>query len=58
MPWLSIMESTYRPEPAQVAQSTAPLAWQSVHRELLPIAFSSKDNPTGFSIISSGIALS
>jgi hypothetical protein len=39
-------------------QSTAPLAWQSVHRGLSPITFSAKDIPTGFSILSSGIALS
>lgn len=32
MPWLSIMESTYRPVPEQVAQSNAPLASQQVQR--------------------------
>lgn len=58
MPWLSIMESTYRPVPVQVAQSNAPLASQQVQRRLSPISFSDIDNPTGSSIISSGIGLS
>lgn len=58
MPWHSIMESTYRPVPEQVAQSNAPLASQQVQRLLSPISFSDMDNPTGSSIISSGIDLS
>lgn len=58
IPWLSNMESTYNPEPEQVVQRTAPLASQSMHRGLFPIAFSAKDVPTGFSILSSGIGLS
>ena len=58
IPWLSNIESTYKPEPEQVLQRTAPLAWQWLHRGLSPINFSAKDIPTGFSILSSGIALS
>lgn len=58
MPWLSNIESTYKPEPEQVVQRTAPFALQSVHREFSPITFSAKDIPIGFSILSSGIALS
>lgn len=58
IPWLSNMESTYKPEPEQVAQRTAPLAWQLMQQGLSPITFSSKDKPIGFSMISSGIGLS
>jgi hypothetical protein len=58
MPWLSIIESTYKPEPEHVVQRTAPLAWQSVHRGLSPITFSANEIPTGSSILSSGIGLS
>lgn len=58
IPWLSNIESTYRPEPEQVVHSTAPLAWQSVQRRLFPITFSESESPTGFSILSSGIGLS
>lgn len=58
IPWLSIIESTYKPEPEQVAHSTAPFASHSGHLVLSPIFLRDKDTPTGFSIISSGIALS
>lgn len=58
IPWLSIMESTYNPDPEQVAQRIAPFASQEWQRVLLPMFFSLSDNPTGFSIISSGTALS
>lgn len=58
MPWLSNIESTYRPEPEQVVQRMAPLASQSMHRGLFPMTFSAKDIPIGFSILSSGTAIS
>lgn len=58
MPWLSNIESTYKPEPEQVAQRTAPFALHSVHLGLSPITFSDSDRPIGFSILSSGIGLS
>lgn len=58
IPWLSSIESRYKPEPEQVAQRTAPFASHSEHRNLSPMFFSAKDKPVGFSIISSGMALS
>lgn len=58
IPWLSIIESTYKPEPEQVAQSRAPLASHLGHLVLSPTFFWDKDIPIGLSIISSGIALS
>lgn len=39
IPWLSIIESTYKPEPEHVAQSTAPFASHSGHLVLSPTFF-------------------
>jgi len=58
IPWLSSIESTYRPEPEQVAQRITPFSWQSRQGGLLPISLLFKDKPIGFSIISSGMDLS
>ena len=55
MPWLSRTASTYRPEPAHVAHSTAPLAWQPGQRGLLPMAREPLGSPVGLSIFSSGM---
>jgi len=58
IPWLSSIESTYKPEPAQVAHSTAPLASQLVQGGLSPTFFFSTFKPVGLPISSSGTDLS
>lgn len=58
IPWLSIIESTYRPEPEQVVHKTAPLASHLGQWGLSPVFFLANDNPIGFSILSSGTDLS
>jgi hypothetical protein len=58
IPWLSNMESTYKPEPAQVAHSTAPLVSQLMQGGFFPTFFFSKSKPAGVPISSSGTDLS
>lgn len=58
IPWLSSIESTYKPEPAHVAHSTAPFASQLEQGGLSPTIFFSKFRPDGFPISSSGTDLS
>jgi hypothetical protein len=58
MPWLSSIESTYRPDPEQVAQWTAPLALHRGHLGLFPMDRRPFGSPVGFSIFSSGTPVS